>query len=320
MKILATGLMALCLTAASHAATYPNKPIRMIIPWPAGGYADNLGRHIANDLSTTLGQPIVVENRGGSNGLIGAAAAAKAEPDGYTVMFHSITSHVINPSLYKQVPYDTDALVPVSIVVASPLLLVASSTFEADDIQDTLTLARASKKEPLSVASFGAGSASHLAIELLKQQADIDLLHVPYRGGGPALIDTVAGTVPLYFAAFGVAQPMVEQGRLKPLAVTSRERVGSMPNVPTLAEAALPEFEMSVTYALWAPGGTPAAIQERLAEELQRIVTAPAFQERLAKEGASGPVISMPSESQAFARQEGLRLNKLIESARISLD
>ncbi len=321
-RLFFTAFLALTVLApVVRADTYPSKPVKVIIPWPAGGYADSLGRLVALKLGAALGQSVVVENRGGSNGLIGAAAAAKSTPDGYTLMFHSVTSHVINPALYKQVPYEADDLFPVSVVASAPLLLVATNSFESRTLKDMLLQARASAARPLSVASFGAGSASHLAIELLKQQSKVELLHVPYRGGGPALVDTIAGTVPLYFSAFGVGQPMVAQGKLRALAVTSKSRIDSMPNTPTVAEAAnLPEFEMSVAYALWVPKGTPMAIQQRLADELKKIVAMPDFQQRLAGEGATGPIASTPVESAAFARAETRRLTALIDSANIKLD
>jgi tripartite-type tricarboxylate transporter receptor subunit TctC len=321
MKRLLAALFAALSFTCAWADTYPSRPLQMIIPWPPGGYADNLGRLVALGLGNELRQSVIVENRGGSNGLIGAAAAARATPDGYTVMFHSVTSHVINPALYGKVPYGPDDLVAVSVVAAAPLLLVATKAFPANNVADMLKLARAQADKPLQVASFGAGSASHLAIELLQQQAAVPLLHVPYRGGGPAMVDTASGMVPLYFAAFGVGRPMVAQGLVKPLAVTGRTRVKSLPDVPTLAEAAsLPDFEMTVSYALWVPAHVPADVQQRLAQALARVVATPEFQEKLAMEGASGPVAATPAASAVFVKAETRRLETLVRSAGIKLD
>ncbi|CAN5459472.1 tripartite tricarboxylate transporter substrate binding protein [soil metagenome] len=316
------GLMVLaCFSTVAEAQAWPTKPIHLIIPWPVGGYADSLGRLVAQRLSENLGQPIVVDNKGGSNGLIGAGAAAMAVPDGYTLMFHSVTSHVINPALYAQVPYGPKDLLPITIIAATPLLLVANNAFPAANTADALKLARENKDKPFAVASFGAGSGSHLALELLKQQAHVELLHVPYRGGGPALMDTVAGNVPLYFAAFGLAQPLVAQGKLRALAVTGKERVSTLPDVPTLAESAgLPNFSMTVTYALWAPAHVPAPIVKRISDEMNRIVVTSEFQERLKIEGAVGPVTTTPEQAIAFTDQETRRLTDLVKTAGIKLD
>lgn len=321
LKVMITAISLVSFLPAAFADTYPTKPIKMIVPWPPGGYADTLGRLVAVNLSSVLNQPVIVDNRGGSNGLIGTTAVAKSPADGYTVMLHSVTSYVSNPAFFKQMPYQDDDLTPVAIVASAPLMLVANESFPGHDLKSMIVLARKSKDRPLSVASFGLGSPSHLAIELLKQQAKIELLHVPYRGGGPALTDTLGGTVPLYFAAFGVAQPMVQQGKLRALAVSSKTRVNSLPNVPTVAEAAnLPDFEMVVSYGLFVPKGTPADVQERLATEMQHIASLPEFQKRLAIEGASGPVTSTPSASVDFVHAESARITTLIKSANIKLD
>jgi tripartite-type tricarboxylate transporter receptor subunit TctC len=320
-RLLVSLVLSLCVVnSPALADSYPSKSIRMVIPWPAGGFADTLGRVVATELSTALKQTVIVENRGGSNGLIGADAAAKAAPDGYTLMFHSVTSHVINPVLYSKVPYGLDALVPIAVVAAAPLMLVASPNSQVKNMEELTQLAR-SQPGTLSFASFGSGSASHLAGELFKQQAKVDLLHVPYRGGGPALADTLAGHVPLYFAAFGVARPNVAQGRLKALAVTSSKRVKAMPDVPTMAEAArLPNFEMSVSYAVWAPAKVPPEILQRISTEMNRITASPRFLERLGTEGAEGPITTSVAESISYVQSETARLTTLVKNAGIQLD
>ena len=190
-------------SAHAQADAYPNRPIKLIITWPVGGFADTLGRTVANQLGPILGQQVVVENRGGANGMIGADAVAKSAPDGYTLMFQSVTSHAINPTMYGKTPYSTEKdIVPLAVVASVPMLLVANPNLSAKNVSELIALA---KKEPdsLAYATFGNGSASHLAGALFTNQAGIKMTHIPYKGGAPAITDTLSGQTPLSFSAFG---------------------------------------------------------------------------------------------------------------------
>ena len=227
-------LGAFSLTALAQTDAYPNRPIKLIITWPVGGFADTLGRTVAAQLGSILGQQVVVENRGGANGMIGADAVAKSAPDGYTLMFQSVTSHAINPTMYGKTPYSTEKdIVPLAVVASVPMLLVANPSLPAKNIAELIALA---KKEPdsLSYASFGNGSASHLAGALFTNQAGIKMTHIPYKGGGPAITDTLGGQVPLSFSAFGLALPHVKSGKLVALGVTSSTRSKLLPDVPAI--------------------------------------------------------------------------------------
>ena len=259
-------------SAIAQADTYPNRPIKLIITWPVGGFADTLGRTVANQLGPILGQQIVVENRGGANGMIGADAVAKAAPDGYTLMFQSVTSHAINPTMYSKTPYSAEKdIIPLAVIAQVPMLLVANPNLAAKNIAELIALA---KKEPdtLSYASFGNGSASHLAGALLTNQAGIKITHIPYKGGAPAITDTLSGQVPMSFSAFGVALPHVKSGKLIALGTTGPSRAKLLPDVPAIEESGnLKGYEMSIVYAVWAPAGMPAPIISRLTKALEQI-------------------------------------------------
>ena len=268
--------------------TWPVKPIRMVIPWPPGGGADIVGRILAEPLGQALGQQVVVENRGGSNGVIGAEAVARAVPDGYTIMFHSVTSHMLNPSFFPKLPYDTFTdFAPVGLVAEVPLAIVVNPVLPVKTLNDLIALA---KKNPgqLSFASFGAGSISQLAGELFNRQFGVKMTHIPYKGGGPALVDTLGGHVPIYFSGIGTSLPMLRAGKLRALGVTTAARSKLLPDVPTVDEAAGSKgYEASVMFGLFAPAKTPQAIVTRLNAETERLLESADFQNRLANQGGS---------------------------------
>jgi tripartite-type tricarboxylate transporter receptor subunit TctC len=308
-------------SAIAQADTYPNRPIKLIITWPVGGFADTLGRIVANQLGPILGQQIVVENRGGANGMIGADAVAKAAPDGYTLMFQSVTSHAINPTMYSKTPYSTEKdIIPLAVIAQVPMLLVANPNLAAKNIAELIALA---KKEPdtLSYASFGNGSASHLAGALLTNQAGIKITHIPYKGGAPAITDTLSGQVPMSFSAFGVALPHVKSGKLIALGTTGPSRAKLLPDVPAIEESGnLKGYEMSIVYAVWAPAGMPAPIISRLTKALEQIVASSAFKEKVTNDGGEVMNLSTPVESNAYFQKEMQRLSKIVKDGNIKAD
>ena len=305
----------------AQADAYPNRPIKLIITWPVGGFADTLGRTVATQLSAILGQQVVVENRGGANGMIGADAVAKAAPDGYTLMFQSVTSHAINPTMYGKTPYSTEKdIIPLAVVASVPMLLVANPNLPAKNIAELIALA---KKEPdaLSYATFGNGSASHLAGALFTSQAGIKMMHIPYKGGGPAITDTLGGQVPMSFSAFGLALPHVKSGKLIALGTTGPARAKLLPEVPTIEEAGnLKGYEMSIVYAVWAPAGIPTPILNKLGKALEQVVASNAFKEKLASDGGEAMTISTPAESNIYFQKEMQRLSKIVKDGNIKAD
>ena len=309
------------LTVLAQADTYPNRPIKLIITWPVGGFADTLGRTVAAQLGSILGQQVGVENRGGANGMIGADAVAKSAPDGYTLMFQSVTSHAINPTMYGKTPYSTEKdIVPLAVVASVPMLLVANPSLPAKNIAELIALA---KKEPdsLSYASFGNGSASHLAGALFTNQAGIKMTHIPYKGGGPAITDTLGGQVPLSFSAFGLALPHVKSGKLVALGVTSSTRSKLLPDVPTIEEAGnLKGYEMTIVYAVWVPAGVPQPILTKLSKAIEQVVASSAFKEKLAGDGGEVMTLSNVSESSAYFQKEMQRLSKIVRDGNIKAD
>lgn len=308
-------------TASAQADAYPNRPIKLVITWPVGGFADTLGRTVANQLGPILGQQIVVENRGGANGMIGADAVAKAAPDGYTLMFQSVTSHAINPTMYGKTPYSTEKdIVPLAVVASVPMLLVANPSLPAKNIAELIALAK-KKPDELSYASFGNGSASHLAGELFTNQAGIKMTHIPYKGGAPAITDTLSGQVPMSFSAFGVALPHVKSGKLIALGTTGSARAKLLPDVPTIEEAgSLKGYEMSIVYAVWAPAGVPAPIVSKLTKALEQVVASAAFKEKVTSDGGEVMNLSTPAESNAYFQKEMQRLSKIVKDGNIKAD
>lgn len=307
--------------ARAQSDTYPNKSIKLVITWPVGGFADTLGRAIATQMSTILGQQVVIENRGGANGMIGADLVAKSLPDGYTLMFQSVTSHAINPSMYGKTPYSTEKdIIPIAIVGSVPMLLVANTNFPPKSINELISLA---KKDPegIAYASFGNGSASHLAGVLFTNQAGIKMAHIPYKGGAPAITDTIGGQIPLSFSAFGLALPHIKAGKLVALGTTGSSRAKLLPDVPTIAEAGnLKDYEMSIMYALWAPSGVPAPILNKLSKAIEQVTTSNIFKEKLLADGGEVINITTTRESQIYFQKEMQRLSKIVKDANIKAD
>ncbi|MFJ0772962.1 tripartite tricarboxylate transporter substrate binding protein [Bordetella bronchiseptica] len=284
-------MLALCagfaLQPVAAQSAYPDRPIRMIVPYPPGGATDVIGRVLAKEMSGALGQSVVVENRAGAAGNIGADVVAKATPDGYTILMGAMTSHAINAVLYQgRVSYDIEkSFAPVAIVGTVPLVFVVNSAVPADSLQSLIALAK-SKPGYLTMASAGNGSPQHLAGEMFKRVAGVDLLHVPYKGSGPAMTDLMGGQVLSMIETVPAAQGNVKGGKLRALAVASAQRVESLPDVPTTAEAGLPNFQVSSMFGIAAPAGTPAPVVERLNAVLKEALAKPEVQTALLNQGA----------------------------------
>jgi tripartite-type tricarboxylate transporter receptor subunit TctC len=307
----------LCAPAATTVAqTGPAKPIRMVVPWPPGGANDIIGRALAQPLALAVQQNVVVDNRGGSNGMIGAEAVARAPGDGYTIMFHSINSHVTNPALHKKLAYDTIRdFQPVIRIASIPLVVVVHPSFPAKSIRDLIAIAK-SHPGQVDYASFGQGSMSHLAGELLKTTAALQMVHIPYKGAGPALADALAGHVPVYFSSIVPALPAVTANRLRAIAVTAAQREKQLPEVAAVAETpGLKGYDATIEFAIWAPGATPTDIVNRINAAIGKVIHEPEFTERLHAQGASAPIGGTP---QQMAEAQTLQMEKLAKLMRLA--
>lgn len=303
--------------ALAQAQAYPAKPVRLVVPYSPGGGADNAARILATRLSATLGQTVVIDNRPGGSGMIGAQAVAQSEPDGYTVLYDA-SAYAVNPALRKMAFDPAKDLAPVSLAVTVPNIFVVPANAPYGTVQEFVDYAR---KHPgkLTYASYGAGSAAHLIGELLKARAGIDLLHVPYKGGAPALTDLMGGQVDSYFANAASGMNYVKSGKLRALAVTSAKRMAAMPDVPTLAESGFKEFEVLEWNGFFVPKGTPNEVVARLAREVQAAVKDPATRQKLQGLGLD-PVGSTPEEFGRFVQAEMTRWAGLVKSNRITVD
>ncbi len=316
-KKLFAALALACAPAVALAQAYPAKPVRLVVPYSPGGGADNAARILATRLSATLGQTVVIDNRPGGSGMIGAQAVAQAEPDGYTVLYDA-SAYAVNPALRKMAFDPAKDLLPVSLAVTVPNIFVVPANAPYKSEQEFVDYAR---KNPgkLTYASYGAGSAAHLIGELLKNQAGIDLLHVPYKGGAPALTDLMGGQVDSYFSNAASGMSYVKSGKLRALAVTSARRMPAMPDVPTLAESGFKDFEVLEWNGFFVPRGTPKDVVARLAKEVQAAVKDPATREKLQGLGLD-PVGSTPEEFGKFVQSEMTRWAGLVKSNRITVD
>jgi tripartite-type tricarboxylate transporter receptor subunit TctC len=307
-------LCVLCvLCGESFAAGYPARPVRLIVPFPPGGGNDIVARLVATRLGEALGQPLVVDNRGGAGGTIGTDLAAKAPPDGYTLLVNNI-SLAVNQTLVPKLPYDTlRDLAPVSLIGRQPNLLVVSSAVSAKSVRELLDLARAKPGE-VTYGSGGVGTASHLATEMLKLMTKTEMVHVPYKGLGPALTDLVGGRLHLIVSTMASALPHVKSGKLRPLAVTTAQRTRFFPDIPTMSEAGVKGYEFSTWYALLVPARTPKAIVDRLNAESRKVLATPAVQEQFAAQGLEAAA-STPQELGAYLRSEVEKWGKVVKAS-----
>ncbi|HEY8067436.1 MAG TPA: tripartite tricarboxylate transporter substrate binding protein [Burkholderiales bacterium] len=293
---------------------YPAKPIHLIAPWPPTGTVDILARALGQKLAENLAQPVLIDNRAGANGIIGSEAAAKSAPDGYTLLVDNITGHAINATLQAKMPFDSlRDFAHISLLAWVPDGIVSLPSLPAKNIRELIALAKA-KPGQLTYASFGVGSSAHLAGELFKIMAGVDLLHVPYKGGQPAIADLLAGQVSIYIPVLPSVVPLVKADRLRLLAVTSAKRSSAMPDTPTIAESGLPGFEASNWFGLMAPAGTPPDIVARLNAETAKALQAPEVRERLAALGFEIQS-STPQEFTALLKSETEKWAKVIKTS-----
>jgi tripartite-type tricarboxylate transporter receptor subunit TctC len=312
-------LIALLFAAsAATAQEWPSKPIRWVVPFPPGGSLDIVSRMMQNRVAEGLGQPIVIENRGGAGGAVGTAEVARSAPDGYTFLF-ALSSHTINPLLYT-LSYDVERdFAPVSLIVSIPQLLAVNPATPFKTINDVVAAAKAQPGK-LSYASAGNGTPSHIAGELLKLNTGIDLVHVPYKGGGPAVTDALAGHVPMLFLTAAVVIEQARAGKLRALAVTTRKRSPGAPEIPTVAEAlALPDYEVDSWIAMFAPAKTPRPVIARMQKEIARVVQLPEVRTRLIEQTAD-PVASSPEELERIVKTELGKWAEVIRAAKIKVD
>lgn len=297
-----------------YAQTYPNKPIRFVVPYSAGGTSDIIARIIGQRLSERVGQQVVIDNRPGAGGNLGSDLVAKAMPEGYTILMGNVATHAINPSLYAKMPYDAVRdFSPVTLVADVPTVLVVPLSVPAKSVQQLITLA---KKTPgaLNFASAGTGTTQHLAGELFKTMAGINIVHIPYKGGGPAVTDLIGGQVSLMFPNIPLVLPYIKSGRLRALAVASSKRSSVLPDVPTVSESGLSGLEVATWFGVLGPAGVLKEVVMRLHDEIVGIVGSSETKERLTGIGAD-IVTSSPDEFSAYIKAEIAKWAKVIKAS-----
>ena len=323
MRPILAGLVAAAaaLTAQIAAAdNYPEKAIRFVVPYAAGGTTDLLSRAIAQKLAEAVGQPVVADNRPGAGGNVGAEMVAKSPPDGYTLLMAPVSPMAINVTLYgSKMTFNPEKdFAPVTLVAKVPLVVVVHPSVPAKTLLELIALAK-SKPGQLNYGSAGNGSSNHMVGEMFKTAAGIDMLHIPYRGGGPGMVALVAGQIDVLIGQVPTVTPMVNAGRLRALAVSSAKRSPALPDVPTMAEAGMPGFEASAWYSIVVPAGTPRPIISRLHAELVKILNSPDIRARLVSEGADVET-SSPEELAAFIRAEVPKWSKAVRDSGAKLD
>jgi len=313
-------LTSICMVAGPACAQgYPSKPVRLIVPYPPGGGTDIFARLVGAKLAEALGQPFVIEQRPGAAGVIGADVAAKAAPDGYTIVIGQASNLAINVSLMKKLPYDpVRDFAPITRVAMSPNLLVVHPSLPVRSVKDLVVLAKA-RPGAINYASAGSGSPGHLAAEYFRKIARIDVVHIPYKGATPAMLDVIAGHVSYYFTSPVSAQPFVAAGRLRQVAVTSAKRFPPLPDVPAIAESGYRDIDMVAWWGLLAPAGTPADIINRLHGPAVKALNAPDLKERLAGQGAM-VYTDTPAEFGAYIKSEIANWAKIVAASGAHLD
>lgn len=285
--------------AAEAESNYPQRPVRMIVPFPPGGANDIVARLVAQRLNERWGRPVVIDNRGGAGGNIGTELGVKAAPDGYTLLVGSVSTLASNVGLYPKLPFDPRRdLAPITLIATVPSILIVNPSVAAASVQELIQLAKATPKR-LNFSSFGDGSSAHLMGEMFKSMAKIDIVHVPYKGGGPALVAVVTGEVQMGFSNLSVALPQVKAGKVRGIAVTSAKRAMALPETPTIAESGLADFEASTWVGIVAPVGTPRALIQRINRDIHSVIAEPEMKNQLLSR-ALEPAASTP---EAFARQ-----------------
>jgi tripartite-type tricarboxylate transporter receptor subunit TctC len=315
IAVIATGGM----ITQARAQAYPTKPVRLIVPFAPSGGTDLFARLLAQKLSDSWKQQVVVDNRPGAGGSIGMEAAAKAAPDGYTLVLGHTGTLAINPSLYAKIPYDVQTdFVPISLLAAAPLVLIVPPDSRLETVKDIIALAKASPGQ-INCASSGSGTGSHLAGELLQYLAGIKLTHIPYKSTAPGLTALLGGQVQMMFSVIPPALPQIRAGRLKAIAVTGAVRMSQLPNVPTVIESGLGGYESTLSYGVLAPRGTPESVVQEVHAQIAKVLTMQDFKERLAIEGAD-PVQASPEDFAAQIRIETEKWSKVIKTSGAKAD
>ena len=310
--------LVLALPGLAGAQAFPTKPIRIIVTYPPGGGADLMARLVAPKMSEALGQPVVVENKPGASGQIGASEVARSSPDGYTLMLDA-SSYAVNPSLYAKLPYEpAKAFTPVAVLALFPNVLVVTPSYPVHDVKELIAAAKA-KPGTLAFASSGNGSAQHLSGELFRQKTGVEITHVPYKGGGPAMNDVMGGQVPMFFANMASSLPQIKGGKLRPLAITGAKRSPALPEIPTMAEAGVPGYEVYEWNAIFAPAATPKAVVAKLADAIAKAVQSPEFRERVASLGGELTGYG-PTEADRFVREQMQLWGAVVKQANIKVE
>jgi len=300
------------------AQDYPNRPIRFIVPYPPGGGTDVVARIMSDALAADLGQPIIIDNRGGAAGNVGTDIAAKAPADGYNILF-TLSSHTINPKLYDKLPFDVERdFVPISLAALIPQILVVHPSVPANNVQELIALAKANPGK-LNYASVGTGSPGHIAGELFKIKTGVDIVHIPYKGGGPAVVDTIGGQVQLLFVSMPAAWQHVKAGKLKAIAVASAKRSVAAPDLPTIAESGVPDYAVESWYGALAPAKTPPAAVARLNAAFAKVLGNPQIKEKLLAQGAEAAP-STQAEMDRVIKEELEKWDLVIKTAKIKPD
>jgi len=308
----------LACSSLAQAQSWPTKPIKFIVPYPPGGGTDVIARIMQEPLSQVLGQQIIIDNRGGAGGSIGTDIASKSAADGYTVLF-TLSSHTINPAIYPKLAFDTEKdFAPVSLVASLPQILVANPDFPVKSVKDVIQMAKA-KPDAVSYASVGNGSPGHLAGAMMASSAGVNMMHIPYRGGGPAITDVIAGQVPLLWVSIPAAANYVKTGKVKALAVSTVKRSPVFPDVPTMAELGFKDYEVDSWYAMFVPTGTPQAVVDSLYKATVKVLAEPAVKEKLLGQGAEA-VGSTPAQLGAVVKAELVKWKKVTKEASIKAE
>ena len=312
-----TLIASLALAAAAAHAAYPDRPITIVVPYAPGGAADAVARLLATHMGTKLGTSVIVENRAGASGTIGASYVAKVPADGYTLLYDA-TPYSINPHLFPKMPYAANALQPLSLVLLAPNILIVPANSPLKNVGDLIAKAKAQPGK-INFASGGSGTVQRLASELFRQQLKLDMVHVPYKSGGPAIADVIGGQVDFMFSTVAASQSLVTGGKLRALAVSSPERTKRLPEVPTVAETVIPGYEVYEWNGMFLPAGTPAAIAARLQQTLVEVLKEDVVKQRLDDLGAK-PVGSSPAEFASFLVKEDAKWGDVVRKGEIKQD
>lgn len=301
------------LSVSVSAQSYPTRPVRLIVPFPPGGTTDVVGRLVAHHLTEAWKEQVIVDNRPGAGATIGTELVAKATPDGYTALLGSITTHAVNPALYTKLNFDpVKDFTPVSLVVSSPQLLAVHPSVQSKSVKELIAHAKAAPGK-FNFASAGSGTSPHLTFELFKSMAGVDIVHVPYKGTGPAINDLLAGQVQMMITGVVALMPYIKSGRLRGLGVTSAQRVSVLPDLPTIIESGIPGFDVSSWFGLFLPGGSPRAVVTQMNAEIQRMLAIDDVRKRLMSLGADPAEKNTPDQFAAFVRSEMVRWGKVVK-------